>query len=262
MGSRLEDRAAVITGAGSGFGRATALRFVEEGARFLALVDLSSARLEAVAAELSQRSSAELLILPTDLGDRSACHAVMDAALEKAPIDILVSNAAPTRSPTSVLELDESAWDQDFAVNVMASWILGRRAGLAMRDAGGGVILYTASISALGGERGFASYCATKAGIVALSQVMAVELAEFGIRVNCVSPGPADTQRSVDFLGEDKMAELRASFSSAPLQRLATADDVANAFVYLASDESAYVTGHNLVVDGGLSTRIFVAPDD
>lgn len=95
---------------------------------------------------------------------------------------------------------------------------------------------------------------------VALVKVMAAELAQYQIRVNGVSPGPADTQRSVDFLGEEVMKDLRKSFPTVPLGRLASPDDIANAFIYLASDEASYVTGINLVVDGGLSGLIYTPP--
>jgi NAD(P)-dependent dehydrogenase (short-subunit alcohol dehydrogenase family) len=91
---------------------------------------------------------------------------------------------------------------------------------------------------------------------------MAVELATYGIRVNCVSPGPADTQRSVDLVGEEAMERLRVEFRGVPLGRLASTMDVANAFLYLCSDDASYVTGHNLVVDGGLSAAVYDPPAD
>ena len=100
----------------------------------------------------------------------------------------------------------------------------------------------------------------TKAGLVALTRVLAAEVAPLGIRVNCVSPGPADTQRSVDLVGEAAMEQFRASFPGVPLGRLASAEDIAEAFLYLASDAAAYVTGHNLIVDGGLTTLIYEPP--
>ena len=122
-----------------------------------------------------------------------------------------------------------------------------------------------ATLASLGfasaGPSGLISYCTTKAGILTLIKVMAVELAQYGIRVNAVSPGPADTARSVELVGEAKMEELRRKFPVVPMGRLATADDIANAFLFLASDEAAYVTGHNLVVDGGLTAQIYNVVD-
>jgi dihydroanticapsin dehydrogenase len=132
-----------------------------------------------------------------------------------------------------------------------------------MRDRGtGGSIGFTASVDALGAERGFTGYCVTKAGLVALARVMAVELAEHGIRVNCVSPGPGDTQGSVDLVGEELMEHYRtAGFAGVPLKRLAGVDDIAEAFLYLASDAASFVTGHNLVVDGGLTVFAYQVPE-
>ena len=112
----------------------------------------------------------------------------------------------------------------------------------------------------LGGAPDFAHYNATKAATANLVQTMALELAKHRIRVNCVSPGPADTQQSVDLVGEELMKKFRESFPVVPLGRLAAPDDVAAAFSYLASDEASYVTGHNLVVDGGLTAHAYTVP--
>ena len=176
-------------------------------------------------------------------------------------LDILISNAAPPRDIEPFLKMSAETWDEDLAVNLTASYLLGQRAGHVMKELGGGVILYTASISAFGASRGLASYCVTKAGIVSLVKSMALDLAPFGIRVNCVSPGPADTQRSADLVGEEMMVKFRESFAAVPMKRLASADDVARAFVYLASEDAGYVTGHNLVVDGGLIAQIYEVPE-
>jgi 3-oxoacyl-[acyl-carrier protein] reductase len=203
-------------------------------------------------------SDASAVPIVADLSRRSDCHRAIDEALAADPrLDILISNAAPPRDVEPFLEMRAETWDEDLAVNLTASYLLGQRAGQVMKEQGGGVILYTASISASGASRGLASYCVTKAGIVALVKSMALDLAPFGIRVNCVSPGPADTQRSVDLVGEEMMVKFRENFAAVPMNRLASADDVARAFLYLASEDAAYVTGHNLVVDGGLLAQVY-----
>ena len=126
----------------------------------------------------------------------------------------------------------------------------------------GGVILYTASISSLGASPSFAHYSAAKAGVANLVTTMAIELAPHQIRVNAVSPGPADTQQSVDLVGEELMDKWRREgFPVVPLQRLASAEDIAAAFSYLASDDAGYVTGINLVVDGGLTAHAYSVPE-
>ena len=177
-------------------------------------------------------------------------------------IDIVVSNAAPFQPAHSFLEFPDDVWFGDIAVNLNASYILGQRFAKAMSESGGGSILYTTSISAEGAGDGFASYVATKAGIVGLIKVMAVELAKFNIRVNGVGPGPADTPRSTQFVGEETMEEFRKSFPVVPLNRLAAAEDIANAFLFLASDEASYITGQNLMVCGGITAYVYNVPGE
>jgi len=147
-------------------------------------------------------------------------------------------------------------------VILTASYVLGQRAAKVMAASGGGSILYTTSINASGAGAQFASYCATKAGIVGLIQVMAVELAQNNIRVNGVGPGPADTPRSVQLVGEETMEKFREKFPMVPLNRLASADDVANAFVFLASEEASYITGQNLMVCGGVTAYVYNVPKE
>ena len=123
------------------------------------------------------------------------------------------------------------------------------------------MILYTTSVSSLGGSPEFSHYNAAKAGTANLVKTMALELARYGIRVNCVSPGPSDTQQSVDLVGEKTMAKFRENFPVVPMGRLGKAEEMAAAFSYLASDEAAYATGVNLVLDGGLTAHAYSVPE-
>jgi NAD(P)-dependent dehydrogenase (short-subunit alcohol dehydrogenase family) len=258
---RFSGKNVFITGAGSGFGRATALKFAEQGADNLYLVDLMPDRLERVEAEVKERG-AKPHPIKCNILEFAACDRAIETALKISPrMDVMISNAAPGRMPTPFLEMPDNVWLEDIQGILNASFVMGQRSARAMVKTGGhGCILFTISVSALGAGNDFAAYCAAKAGQVALVKVMAAELAQYQIRVNGVSPGPADTQRSVDFLGEDVMKGLRKSFPTVPLGRLASPDDIANAFIYLASDEASYVTGINLVVDGGLSGLIYTPP--
>jgi NAD(P)-dependent dehydrogenase (short-subunit alcohol dehydrogenase family) len=132
-----------------------------------------------------------------------------------------------------------------------------------MKETGGGVILFTSSVASLGHGRGFTSYSVAKAGLVALAKAIAVECAPFGIRANCVSPGPADTQQSIDLTSAELMDKWRAEgFPVVPMNRLASVDDIARAFLYLASDDAAYVSGTNLIVDGALTAQAYDVPDN
>ncbi|MEA2596642.1 MAG: hypothetical protein QOF01_3111 [Thermomicrobiales bacterium] len=262
-GPRLSGRTAVITGGGSGFGRATARRFAEEGAAKLVLADIRQEKAEEVKAEV-EALGAQALAVRCDVGDVAACEKLVEDTLAfvDGKLDVLVSNAAPFHGPESFLEFRDQTWFEDLAINLTASYILGQRCARAMAKTGGGSILYTTSINSQGAGAGFASYCATKAGIVGLLQVMAVELAKYNIRVNAVGPGPADTPRSVQLVGEETMEQFRKKFPVVPLNRLASADDVANAFVFLASAEASYITGQNLMVCGGVTAYVYNVPEE
>jgi NAD(P)-dependent dehydrogenase (short-subunit alcohol dehydrogenase family) len=262
-GPLLSGRSAVITGGGSGFGRATARRFAEEGATKLVLADIRKEKAEEVKAEV-EALGAQALAVQCDVGNVSACEKLVEDTLAfvDGKLDVLVSNAAPFHGAEPFLEFSDKTWFEDLSINLTASYILGQRCARAMAKTGGGSILYTTSINAQGAGAGFASYVATKAGIVGLLQVMAVELAKYNIRVNAVGPGPADTPRSVQLVGEETMEQFRKKFPIVPLNRLAAADDVANAFVFLASDEASYITGQNLMVCGGITAYVYNVPEE
>ena len=262
MSARFQKKNVFVTGAGSGFGRATAVGFAREGAAALYLVERLQDRLDAVAAEVRSLGARAVPIL-AELGDAASAAAAIRAALDDSGrIDVLVSNHAAMTYPTPFVEVTDEAWQTELGVNLTSSFALAQRAARSMIETGGGVILFTASVSSINAGRGFAPYCATKTAIVALAKVMAIELAPHRIRVNCVSPGPADTQRSIDLVGDEVMERFRRSYPVVPMNRLATADDVAEAFLYLASDQAGYVTGHNLVVDGGLSSQLYDLPTE
>ena len=259
---RFRGRNAVITGGGSGFGRATALRLTAEGLDHVFLVELRPERAEAVAKEV-EALGGRATPIEADIGTRENCERVIDTVVQAdGKIDILLSNAAVwTDEP--FLEMKRESWDRVLAVILDASFDLGQLAGRVMRDRGdGGVILYTASVSSLGASKGFAHYAAGKAAMVNLVQGMAIELAPYRIRVNCVSPGPANTQQSVDIVGEDTMEQFRKHFPVVPLeQRLAEPEEMAAAFAFLASSDASYITGHNLIVDGGLTAHAYSIPE-
>ena len=237
--------------------------FAAEGASVVYLVDRLRDELAAVAAEVEALGSAAVSI-HGDLSTTSGCEAAVEQAIAAGGhIDVAVINHALIAKKTPFVDLEDAQWHDELAVNLTGYYILAQRIARLMQARGaGGSILFTASVSALGAGSGFAPYCVAKAGLVSLTQVMAVELGRDGIRVNCVSPGPGDTPRSEESVGLEKMTELRKGFSALPINRLVYPEEVAEAFLYLASDGAASVTGHNLLVDGGLSARIYELPDD
>jgi NAD(P)-dependent dehydrogenase (short-subunit alcohol dehydrogenase family) len=251
-----------VTGAGRGFGRATALAFAREGAAVLYLVDRLRDELSSTAREV-EALGARPVEIHADLSTFAGCDDAVEAALRAGGhIDAAVVNHAYIAPKTAFLELEDEAWSKELAVNLTGFYALGQRIARSMVERGaGGSIGFTASVSALGAGSGFAPYCVSKAGLVSLAQVMAIELAPHGIRVNCVSPGPGDTPRSEEAVGLAKMEELRRGFPGVPIGRLVAPEEIAEAFLYLASDGAGSVTGHNLLVDGGLSARIYELPD-
>ncbi len=258
---RLSGKNAIITGGGSGMGRATAHRFVKEGASHIFLVDRKPERLDAVQKEI-QSLGGRATKIEAELGLAEDCARVIETA-KKADgrIDILVSNAAAWTSE-HFLEMKKESWDRVLGVILTAGFLLGQGAARVMKDHGGGVILYTASISSLGASIDFAHYSVAKAGLVNLVQGMAIELAPYRIRVNCISPGPTDTQQSVDIVGSDTMEKFRKDFPIVPWEhRMGRPEEMAAAFAFLASDDASYITGHNLVIDGGLTAHAYSIPE-
>jgi NAD(P)-dependent dehydrogenase (short-subunit alcohol dehydrogenase family) len=260
---RLEGRSALITGAASGVGRATAKRFAEEGASTICLFDLNEANLEIVAAEVAERG-AKPLSYAGDVTDTASCRdSVSRVVAEAGRLDILISNA-PAHSAVPFLDMTVQEWDRVIAVMLRASFVLGQLAAKAMiADGKGGSINYTASISAMGASIEYAHYGAAKAGIVNLAKTMALELVSKHVRVNTVSPGPLDTPQSLAVLGsEEAMQRAREHWPLVPMGRLGLPEEIAAAYAYLASDDAAYITGHNLVVDGGTTAHAYSIPEE
>lgn len=259
--SRFAGKNVFVTGAGSGFGQRTAELFATEGANNVYLVDRLQERLD-ITAERVRAAGANPVSICCDLGEMSNCQAAVDQALAVDPkLDVMISNAAAW-ADEHFLDITLESWRDVLSVNLDAYFVLGQRAAQAMKGTGGGVILFTSSISSLGHGRGFTSYAVAKAGLVSLAKAIAVECAPFNIRCNCVSPGPADTQQSVDLTSEALMNKWRTEgFPVVPLNRLASVDDIANAFLYLASDAAKYVSGINLIVDGALTAQTYDVPE-
>ncbi len=245
---RLEERIAIVTGAGSGNGRGIALRFAEEGARVVAAdVDIETAR---ETAALVSDAGGEALAVRADVSRREQVAAMVEAAGERyGGVDILVNNAG-VETLVPLLDLEESEWDRVVATNLKGAFLCGQIAARAMVSAGtAGAIVNIASINAKIALSGQAHYTSSKGGLVMLTKSMALDLAPHGIRVNAVGPGVIETRMTERSLSDPRRRAML--LSKVPLGRVGQPREVANAALFLASDEASYITGTTLYVDGG-----------
>jgi NAD(P)-dependent dehydrogenase (short-subunit alcohol dehydrogenase family) len=252
----LEGRVAVITGGSSGIGEATVRHFAGLGARVV-VADIQDERGQALAEDLGST----VLYHHTDVTREEDVRAAVSRALEKwGRLDCMFNNAGFAGVVGMVDEVDMAGYDATMAVLLRGVFVGMKHAAAVMKQQRGGSIISTASIAGLQAGYSGPVYAAAKAAVVQLTRTVAVELGEFGIRVNCICPGITITNIFTAPFGlqgaaaDALLPKLDAAFASwAPLGRSATADDIARAAAWLAGDESSYVTGHALVVDGGLT---------
>jgi NAD(P)-dependent dehydrogenase (short-subunit alcohol dehydrogenase family) len=251
---RLDGRIAIVTGGSSGFGRATAIRLAEEGASVV-IADLDERGGEESAALVEKAGvGAELVV--GDIGTEAGARNALERAVTRfGTVDVLVNNAGispPERGES--WNAPEDSWDRVIRVNLKSVYLCSRAVIPILIAKGGGSIVNIASIAATRAVSG-ASYAAAKAGIIGYTRQVATELAARGVRVNCVSPGYMRTPMTTgerDGLDPDAQeARIEAFGRKVPMRRTGSVDDIAAAVAYLASDDAAYVTGQEIVVDGG-----------
>lgn len=244
MAGRLEGRRAIVTGAASGIGKASAELFAREGASVLA-VDLPGKKLAAPAGGH---------MLELDITEEDAPQRIVDAARSKlGGIDILFNNAGMS-GRWKIEEMTDTQWDRMQAVNVRAPMRITRAALDELKKSRAGRIINTASVMAEVTDIGLSAYCASKAGVAGLTRTLALELGKFGITANYILPGAIRTGMTAALWDErPDIAEIWANKS--PLRRLGAPDEMAHVALFLASDDSRFVTGHGLAADGGLRLR-------
>lgn len=250
---RLVDKVAIVTGAGSGIGRATARRFAQEGARVVVADINADTAADTVA--LIAAAGGQAHAVRADVGAVEDIQAMVAAAVATyGALHVLVNNAAWAR-PGPATELDEADWDRTLAV-CLKSVYLGAKYGIpAMLATGGGAIVNISSVNGLITNPHFTAYSAAKAGILGLTRSLALDYGRQNIRVNAICPGfIASNERGLQRLQADPL-ELQAVTELQPLDRYGRAEDIANAVLFLASDEASYITGATLVVDGGLTIQ-------
>jgi NAD(P)-dependent dehydrogenase (short-subunit alcohol dehydrogenase family) len=239
---RLEGKTAIVTGAASGIGFATAALFVAEGANVIAS-DLGMPELEGT------------IGIAADAGDEAAVVSMVERAQQEfGGLDIFFANAGISGGLASIFEQSPEDWQEILRVNLIGPFLAIKHAGPAMKARGGGSIIATASVAGIRAGAGGPAYSASKAGVINLVKVAATQLCDSNIRVNAICPGLIETgmtQRIYDMARESGREEMIGQLN--PLKRGGHPDEIARAALFLASDDSSYVNGHALVVDGGLS---------
>lgn len=257
MTGRLHGKVALISGAGSGIGRAAAQLFAAEGAA-VAVVDLRAvAADETVAMIVADGGRAVSLVANVALADEVEA-AVATAVSALGRLDVVYNNAG-VDSKGSVADATEDDWDRAFAVNAKGTFLVSRAAVPHLIEAGGGSIINQGSVAALVGVPNFAAYCAAKGAVVALTRSMAVDLAQHQIRVNVICPGTVFTPLMEPMLmarGDgDLQAGLAKTLLKYPIGRLGTPEDIARVALFLACDDAAFITGSTVTADGGMTAQ-------
>lgn len=247
MAGRLQDKVALITGAGSGIGRASAERFAAEGAQVV-VVDLKGAE-ETVAA--IEAAGGEGLALRTDVADEDGVAAMAEVALERfGKVDVLMNNAGILDDYLPAADTPTEVWSRVLGVNLFAQFFTARALLPQMVERGDGAIINVASTAGLNGGNGGAAYTTSKHAIIGFTRQLCFDYARKGIRCNVICPGAVETGMTKEIFASPDAAVM-AAVESAPIGRWAQPEELANAALFLASDEAGFITGVALLVDGG-----------
>lgn len=256
MGDRLRDKSAIVTGAGRGIGRASALRFADEGAAVV-VADIDPATCEDTVRAI-ESAGGRAVSHPTNVTDSAAVEALVDRAVsEFGKLDIMFNNAGGA-TPQPTQEVSDEKFRKVVALNLDGVFFGTRAALRVMVPQKSGCLLTTTSGAGLGAVPGFAAYGMAKAGVINLTKSIAAEFGPVGIRSNVIAPGPIGSEGFLAYLST--VEGLREKMEGGvPIRRLGTAEDIASAALFLASDEASYITGAVVPVDGGLAS-IYPAP--
>lgn len=247
---RLEGKVAIVTGAAAGIGEASSRLFAQHGAKVVCM-DLDASRLECVCESIRGQGHEARGLAGDVSSDPDVQHAVEDVLASYGRIDILFNNAGIVVGG-KVDRMEEASWDRTFAVNVKSVFLLSRAVIPTFLRQGGGVILNTSSATALRSVADRAAYNASKSAVLSLTRSMAIDYAADQIRVNCLCPGTVDTPSLHQRLGATQEVWERF-ITRQPLQRLGTPEEIAQAALYLVSEEASFVTGTAFQIDGGMS---------
>lgn len=251
--SGFEGKVVLITGAGSGIGRATALAFAQAGAK-VGVADVDGEKAEQSVALITDQRG-EGLALEADVTDEDAVQAMVAATVQQyGRLDIAVNNAGIGGSRATTHTYPQESWHQVLAVNLTGVWLCMQAEIEVMLAQGQGAIVNVASVAGLVGFQRHCAYAASKHGVIGLTRTAALEYAQLGLRINAICPAFTDTPLIQQVVVGDKAREERL-IQGIPMQRLAEAGEIAQSILYLASEQASFVTGHALTVDGGLTAQ-------
>lgn len=245
--SKLANKVAIVTGAGSGIGRATAILFAEQGAKIVVADWTTETGQET--ARMIEEAGGDAIFIKTDVSKSADVEKMVKAGVDEfGQIDILINNAGIDRYG-NVEATDEETWDQTIAVNLKSVYLCSKSALPEMKKVGKGKIVNIASIAGLVGFNELAAYCASKGGVINLTRQMALDYAPQNININAIAPGVIETAMTKELL--DDPAQAKPLKDSTPYPRFGIPNDIAQSILYLASDDSDFVNGETITVDGG-----------
>jgi len=247
---RLDGKVAIITGAGSGIGRATAMLFAKEGAKVVVVDWAAEGGKKTV--KMVQDAGGEATFVKTDVSKAAEVREMIKKTVDKyGKLDVLINDAAITEVEGSTVECTEEAFDKTFAVNVKGVWLCMKYAIPEITKSGGGAIVNFGSTAATRAHLGIPAYAASKAAVIMMTRVAGAEFASKNIRINCVSPGPTATKMVLDQWPRETIERLK---QTTPQGRLSKPEEIAQAVLFLASDESSHIAAEMIIVDGGFTS--------
>jgi NAD(P)-dependent dehydrogenase (short-subunit alcohol dehydrogenase family) len=252
MTRRFEGKSVIVTGGGSGIGRAAALAFGAAGARVI-VADRNASSGEETVHQIGEQGG-DAAFVRTDVSRAADCAAMVEAAVRRhGRLDVAFNNAGINLAVAPIAEVDDEEWARILSVNLTGVFLCMKHEIAAMKRTGGGAIVNTASVGGVIGTAGVTAYCATKHGVVGLTKSAALDHIADGIRINAICPGGTRTEMLAEWF-KDPAVEQRA-LSQTPIGRMAIPEEIAKAVLFLASDDASFLVGHAMIADGGLTAQ-------